>query len=114
MNLTRPPAMTDQEADRHRASGGRVYQTAEDPRLSRLLNWFLGIIAPCCIAGGIRTDGLLQSMRDKQLIQGVKLDALIARPEPATERQVANLQRPIGALRSEMRKLGDSTGSNSN
>jgi hypothetical protein len=95
MSITRPPAMTDEEADERRARGGRVYQTSQDPRLSYLLNWFLSIVAVMLTAGGIGAFTMLISMRDD--VRDMK-----NRPAPATADQVAYLQKQINEIRDDI------------
>lgn len=100
MTMTRPPALPDDQAERIRASGGTVYQSAHDPRLSYLLNWVLGIVAAMVVAGGVAVFSMLFSMREQIAI-------IAARPEPASKEQVANLQRQIDDLRDQVKRVND-------
>lgn len=97
---TRPPALTDEQAERIRAGGGTVFQSTQDPRLSYLLNWILGIVATLIIAGGVGTFSMLFTMREQLAI-------IAARPEPATREQVSNLQRQIDDLREQVKRVND-------
>lgn len=100
MSITRPPAMSDEEADERRASGGRVYQSAEDPRMSRLLNLVLAIATALMIAALVGTFTTLLAMREQ-------LAVLTNRPEPASREQVAYLQRQIDEIKSDISKERD-------
>lgn len=103
MTTTRPPALTDEQAERIRASGGTVYQSAHDPRLSYLLNWVLGIVAAMVIAGGVATFSMLFTMREQ-------LAVIAARPEPATKDQVEYLQRQINDLKQQVERVNSERG----
>lgn len=95
MSLTRPPVMTEEEAEHTRAVGGRVYQTPKDPRVSWILNWVFGVIACMLTAGGIGTFSMLFAMREQLAI-------IASRPEPASRDQVAYLQRQIDDLKAQV------------
>lgn len=98
--ITRPPAMSDEEAARIRSHGGRVYQSSEDPRMSRLLNVALAIASALMIAALIGTFTTLLAMREQLVV-------LTNRPEPASREQVAYLQRQIDEIKSDIAKERD-------
>lgn len=100
MTITRPPSLSEEEAREYRARGGTVYQSSHDPRVSYLLNWFLGLVAVLLAAGGIGTFNLLADMRDQ-------LRDLTNKPPAATADQVAYLQRQIDEIKSDITKERD-------
>lgn len=96
MSITRPPALSEEEAQERRSNGARVYQSSQDPRVTWVLMWIAGIVATILGAGILGGFNFLIDMRDD--VRDLK-----NRPAPATASQVQDLQRQIDELRSEVR-----------